>query len=141
MEQQVIDAGSEGQGSGDFVKEQQSVMNVVVLWVVISVLDESEQQAFEQAPTLQASDATPDEDFNPVELAVIPQRDEPTSRKADGPKARVDLMLLAGEHFPGPVIIGFVGCLSQQEGSPILSISVQRHSARSRAAFHRRKDF
>ena len=33
-----------------------------------------------------------------------------------------------------------VACVVQQEGSPKLSISVQRHSARSRAAFHCAKE-
>jgi len=52
------------------------------------------------------------------------------------------LRLALEQHFFGPAdVLSFaeessVADMAQHEGNPILSISVQRHSARSRAAFH-----
>ena len=54
--------------------------------------------------------------------------------------------LVEEQHMSAPVVLwnfsvgGSVGCIAQQEGSLILSISLQRHSARSRAAFHRARE-
>ena len=56
-----------------------------------------------------------------------------TRAMTSGASCFVLSMLVAGE---GRLESGSVSCVIQQEGNPLLSISVQIHSAHSRAAFH-----
>ena len=77
-----------------------------------------------------------DEEQHALELDITPEQTCWSPVVAFGLSFVVLSRLPVQEGFFGPAIFGSVGSVTQQEGSPILSISAQRHSARSSAAFH-----
>ncbi len=82
------------------------------------------------------------EEQRAFELDVTLEYDLGSPVVASSASSLVLSRLIVEQHFFRLVIVwsftgdSSVACVTQQEGNPILSISVQRHSARSRAAFH-----